>query len=58
MKINKYGKVIISEGDILVTGFEFDGNVESNMPDSQTAALLWAITELVKALNYHLHPKS
>ena len=43
MKINKYGKVVIGEHDIVVTGFEIDGQGESiDIKDFEKAALLWA----------------
>ena len=48
MKINKYGKVIISEDNIVVTGFEVDGQNEITTRDFGTLAVLWAIKRLVE----------
>lgn len=48
MKINKYGKVVIDEGDIVITGFEFDCQDGSSVHDCATLVLLWAIKRIVE----------
>ena len=48
MKINKYGKVVISEDDIVITGFEFDCQDKSTVHDCGVLALLWAIKRIVE----------
>lgn len=48
MKINKYGKVIITEDEVLVTGFEFEcpEGCLAAMDVAQKLALEWAMERL------------
>jgi len=47
--INKYGKVIITDENIEINGFEFDGNIYSQY-NASAEALLFAKERIEKAL--------
>ena len=52
MKIKKYGKVIITEDDILVTDFHFDGEGgEGDQRSAYLQALYWAIARIENVRN-------
>ena len=50
MKITKYGKVMISRSEILITGFEVDGQMPNSWLPANAGDLIvaWAIERLTK----------
>ena len=49
-KITKCGKVDISEDDILIAGFEYDGEGKDSQDDATKAILVWAIKQILREL--------
>ena len=57
MEITKYGKVIISEDDIMITGFHFDGAKGESRLDAESIAVAWAIKRLTESASQKAEPE-